>query len=213
MSGAEARKCSNCGAAVARAAARFCEYCGHELPRPPAPPPVPPAGPYGDVEARFAALQQHADLARLMALTPALPALGCAPFLMVGFFVLFIGAALTIFGGVASMEGPSFLLFVPGMFVVFGVAMGFSVLKRTLSFRNSPLRREPAMVVGGRTEISGGGRDSSASTTYYVGLELPGGQRVEYEAMGELYGRLADGDVGVAYLKGHALVDFQRLRV
>ncbi len=213
MASADSRQCGNCGAAVAKLDARYCEFCGHELPRPAAPPPVAPAGPYGDVEARFAALQQHAELQRLMLQVPKVAGIGCGLVFTIGFFVIFIGVAVFMFGAMGSTGAPSIMKVVPLFFILVGSVAAFTIVRRLNNFSRAPLQREPAMVVGERTEVSGGGRNSSSSTTYFVSLEFPGGRRSEYRTQGQVVGKVSDGDVGVAYLKGEFLVDFERLRV
>jgi len=213
VASADPRQCGNCGAAVARLDARYCEFCGHELPRPAAPPPVAPAGPYGDVEARFAALQQHAELQRLMLQVPKVAGIGCGMVFTVGFFVVFIGVAVFMLGVMGETGAPGFMKIVPLFFIIAGGGAAIAMVRRMSNFSRAPLQREPAMVVGERTEVSGGGRNSSSSTTYFVSLEFPGGRRNEYRTQGPVVGKVSDGDVGVAYLKGEFLVDFERLRV
>lgn len=44
-----------------------------------------------------------------------------------------------------------------------------------------------------------------------VALALGDGQRRELEARGKLYGQLARDDIGVAYIRARALLDFRRL--
>ena len=213
MASAEARKCPNCGAAVARIDSRFCEFCGHELPRPTARPTVSPPSPYGDLEARFAALQQHADLQRLMMMAPRMAGIGCGMVFTIGFFILFVGASLFMFTVIGATGAPGFLRLVPLFFSVAGVAAAIAILRKMGNFSRAPLQREPALVAGERTEVSGGGRDSSSSTDYFITLEFPGGRRREYTTQGKVVGKVSEGDLGVAFLKGDFLLDFERLRV
>src|SRR5204862_7888535 len=63
-----ARICTVCGAPAPRDAARFCAQCGAALL-----PPAPPPDVFGDVAARFRALESHPERARLLASAPDIP--------------------------------------------------------------------------------------------------------------------------------------------
>src|SRR5262245_34443463 len=67
-----ARRCSNCRAPLTRLDAENCEYCGVALPRTAR---EPDRSPHLDgIAARFAALDAHPDLPRLLQATPSTPA-------------------------------------------------------------------------------------------------------------------------------------------
>ena len=75
------------------------------------------------------------------------------------------------------------------------------------------LERSIALVADERTEVSGGGKDSSASTSYHVLLEWKEGQRRELKPSARVTGAVAPGDIGVAYVKANRLLDFRRIPV
>ena len=208
-----ARKCANCGAAPKEGDAEFCSYCGTELPRRPEPARAAPPSPYGDVQSRFVDLARHPDLPRAMRHTPSgakhLIGLGCG----IAFSILFITVSMVIMGGMDLAEAPFPFTLFPFLFVGIGLAIGIVSLVKLVSFSNSPLMRKPAVVVGERTRVSGGGNNSSASTNYYLTVEFENGRRKEYATDGRTVGIVSEGDMGVAYLKGDVLLAFDRFRV
>ena len=68
-----------------------------------------------------------------------------------------------------------------------------------------------AVVIDERVAVSGGGKNSAVRTTYYATVQFQAGDRLEYETYGWLAGRIAAGDLGVAFTKGDTLIDFLRL--
>lgn len=156
-------------------------------------------------------MRGHPDLVRLMRSTPTAPGLGCGTVFAVVFFAAFIGVGLLIFTGMSRVGAPGVFLLVPLGFVVIGVLAGGGVLRRIGGFARAPLRREPALVVGERRDVARD--DDSSSTSYFVTLEFPDGARRELQTHGPAAGAVSAGDLGVAYLKGDFLLDFQRLRV
>ena len=75
---------------------------------------------------------------------------------------------------------------------------------------NSPVETYEAVVVAKRTEVSGGGNDTMASTSYFVTFELESGQRIELRAKANQYGMIAEGDRGVLTCQGTRFLDFER---
>lgn len=94
------------------------------------------------------------------------------------------------------------------MFIGGGAAMAV----RSVRFHNLPIVREVAVITKERTEVTSSER-SHAHTTYYTTLQARDGSRAEYLTPDRLIGRLAIDDIGVAYLKGHMLVEFTRFEV
>jgi hypothetical protein len=84
---------------------------------------------------------------------------------------------------------------------------------RGLRYHRAPIQHAVLVVVDERTKVSSGGKQTAVSTTYYATLQARDGGRVEYETSDLLAGRIAPGDIGVAYLKAHRLVDFRRFDV
>ena len=56
-----------------------------------------------------------------------------------------------------------------------------------------------------------GGRSRACPTTYHATVQSEPCVRLEYETYGWLAGRIAAGDLGVAFTKGDTLIDFLRL--
>jgi hypothetical protein len=96
------------------------------------------------------------------------------------------------------------------MFIGGGASMAVSGLR----FHNTPIVRLVAVIIKERSEVSGGGeRGMRAHTTYYTTLQTRDGTRAEYATPDRLVGKLALDDIGVAYVKGHMLVEFTRFVV
>lgn len=103
------------------------------------------------------------------------------------------------------------LMFIAGALLF--IAAGLGAVARVMQFRNAPIERLVAVIVKDRTEVHGGGHDSQASTSYYTTLQRRDGSRVECRTYRSLVGRIAIGDIGVAYVKAHALIEFIRFDV
>lgn len=211
----EPRTCGNCGARPSKTNARFCEYCGTELP--PLPTSEPAAGRGEEaiaidvLERRFAALESHPSIRDLMDYTPRTVnsavslyggAVASSCFLLVSLGLLF--AFLFVFPPLAI---------VPLFFIVLGAVGLAKNLQRATEYTAAPLERHPAVILDERTEFSSGGEEASASTSYFLILQFPDGRRSEHAVDGHLAGALTQGDLGIAYLKSEALVDFQRVKV
>jgi hypothetical protein len=93
------------------------------------------------------------------------------------------------------------------------IAISIGIAAKGARFAAAPIRRELAVVVDERTQVSGGGQNSSVSTSYYATLQSRDGMRIEYGTYGWLAGRIAATDIGVAFIKGDRLVDFLTLHV
>lgn len=108
---------------------------------------------------------------------------------------------------------PGFFRIVLILFTFLGVGLILYGIYRLIKLSTSSLKRRPALVVDKRISVSGGAGSSSASTTYYVTVELDGGERRELESGGKLYGKITKEDVGVAYIRDRYLLDYRRLAV
>ncbi|MCA9002154.1 MAG: zinc ribbon domain-containing protein, partial [Planctomycetes bacterium] len=99
--------CQNCGAQAKRLDARFCEYCGTELPVAEVPHAESSRRFSGtrDVDARLEALASHTDWARLQALNPedAGKAGVAGGAFSIIFLVLWIGIGGTVTAGFAAV--------------------------------------------------------------------------------------------------------------
>ncbi|PQO39402.1 hypothetical protein C5Y96_02110 [Blastopirellula marina] len=100
-----------------------------------------------------------------------------------------------------------------GMFVM-GVFMAIRMFQNFQTMRDGKVDAIAAIVTGKRTQVSGGGENSSASTSYFVTFEFEDGQRREFPVLdGSLYGRVSEDDAGVLFSRDKFAVDFDRVRV
>ncbi len=203
------QKCPNCGAAAARVDARYCEYCGRALPAPAAPPA--PASPFGDVAARFRALDAHPDLPRLLAENPSAPELASERLMTIVSLLVFGAVGLFVSIGFFAVCPPLGLL--PVAMIVIGAYALLRHVAKTSAASRAPLERRAALVVDERTKITGGGEHTSARTHYFATLQFTDGSRREFDVFDGLAGRITPGDVGVAYSKGEYLIEFGRVSV
>ncbi len=223
-------RCESCGAQVAQGNT-ICEYCGSTWDR------VVPAAvatqlSAGNVYDQIKGSPSWADRnsPTRQAAIPQMPALASvAPII---FFVVFITMsgfmAFTmlgvsgILGAVGFSQGgpfgsgvaivPAFMALVPIGFVVLGIFMAVKHGKTMRTFQDAPTLGHAAVIVGKRTQISGGGKDSSASTRYFVTAEFEDGRREEFGLMTPgLYGKVTEGDAGVLFVRSTFVLDFDRV--
>lgn len=165
-----------------------------------------------DRSSRFHALEAHSRYAELLEHEPDIDRHvvggGCGlAFLSV--WTLSTGVFALV--GLVSvfMIGPFGIPFVliPGAMAALG---GFGIVhmrRRVERLKSAPWRRVPALVIGRRATVRG---ERSYS---FLSLEFADGSREEYSAEGSILGKLADDEMGVAFLKADILVDFERLPV
>ena len=202
-------ECRHCGATIKSQGARFCEFCGTEIVREDA-----PRMQTRDEakQTRFDLLREHPDIGGLLRATPQIekPPLNYGILFMAPVIIVF----LIFFMNMASGAGaPGFFFIVP---LVILAAVGFAAFKTLINssqYHSAKLTRRPAIVIDERTEVSGGGENSRARTTYFVTLEFEDGTRREFTVGTRLAGSLTEGDAGVAYLKHEHLAAFERLSV
>lgn len=195
--------CDRCGATVEDGA--FCKHCGARV--------LKPKDLGTDAHTspeRFDLAKAHASFTPASAHTPRVSAKTeiAAPIAMGVALVFFVVFSQTLMTGVPILFR-IFFLAVPG----FGFVLMLGMLRKGMTFAAAPITNELRVVVDERIAVSGGGQNSSASTTYYATLQDRAGNRVEYQTFDWLAGRIAAGDIGVAYLKGGRLVDFSRIDV
>jgi len=199
----EAFRCSQCSAAVTDDRWTNCPYCGAVLAKP-------TINPLRAVVApeRFAAVERTPAYEELLRRTPSSTGKLVGFGFQTAFLVLFVlvSGAMTV-GFLAA--GP--LALVPGFICGVGVWMLVRNSKQAANFAGSQLQRTIAVWRDERTEVSGGGKNSSATTTHYVLLEERDGKRTEVPCEDGLAGAHAPGDIGVAYLRAGVLLDFQRV--
>lgn len=199
----EAFRCSQCSAPVTDDRWTNCPYCGSVLNKPTINPLRVMVAPE-----RFAAAERAPGFEELLRRTPS----GQAQLFGMGFQTLFLLLWTVLAGAMtipALMAGP--MAIVPAGMCVFGIVMLVRSGQRTARFAGAALERRVAVWRDERTEVSGGGRNSSASTRHYVLLEEREGRRLECPCDARLAGSHAPGDIGLAYLRGGVLLDFVRI--
>lgn len=121
------------------------------------------------------------------------------------------------FGGMGFMD--SFMFgggFEVLFFVIFALVIGiflFTLIRGAAQWHKnneSPRLTVNASVVSRRTEVSGGGGDTMASTWYYATFEVESGDRMEFAVSGREYGLLAEGDGGRLTFQGTRFLGFER---
>lgn len=213
-------KCPSCGASLPEDSLT-CEYCGSRT--------TPPSQQHDqDIFRRVKQSPQYADrlsTERVQRLPK--PGVGQMIFIVV-FFTIFCGISLFIavmaigIGGVASLSENAFpfslipfcMGIVPiGMFA-FGIFMAIKLFQRFQLMRDGKVDAAAAIIVGKRTQVSGGSGDSSASTAYFATFEFEDGERKEFMVYdGSLFGRISEDDAGVLFSREKFAVDFDRVRV
>jgi len=218
---ADGRLCKQCGSAVTADASRFCGYCGSELPTLPD---TRPAGPFGDVEARFAALERAGD--------PGAPeagrrsadlvrnAMGCrasvgALFIVAALVFLFIAhAILDSFPDESVFDVPrEVFTILPLAIAAIGAALAWSGLARRRRFERTPQKRLPVLVLDERTGVRAAPPGDHAHSTHFVILESKGGERREFSISSDMAARVTRGDMGYATVKEEFLLAFHRVDV
>lgn len=173
--------------------------------------PVPTPGPIlGDLPARFVALRAHPDFESALAHVPLVTTEKMAAMSGIVSAAIFIPMSLMSLA-IAVVFPPAFVFAL--VMVAGGVFALAKSIRRAAQLRSGELKRVPSALVDERTEISGGKNNSRVRTSYYACLQSEGGKRQEYEVDGEFSGKIAPGDMGVAYFKGNHLIDFERIPV
>jgi len=195
--------CSHCAAPVQDARATSCPYCGTVL----APPAADPLRAVVAPE-RFAAAERASGYAALLRHTPSetrvLFGLGCATVFLLGWIAMAVGMTVLFLPA-----GPMAL--VPGGMAVLGVVLLVTHSSRAVGFARAPLERRLLVWRDERTEVDGGGKHRSATTTHFALLEDRDGRRLEVSCDERLAGAHAPGDIGIAFLRAGVLLDFRRV--
>ena len=223
-------RCESCGAQMPRGQTT-CEYCGSTWDRV-VPTAVAARGISGDLfdqirqspawANRNSSLRRD-SLPQMPALAAVVPFLIFAGFIVVSAFIAvmalvmsgafgFTGARMggPLGGGIALV--PAFMALVPAGFVVLGVVMFRKHRKTLTDFRNALTESHPALIASKRTQVSGGGRNSSTSTSYFLTAQFEDGRREELALMTpDLYSRVSEGDAGVLFVRGRFALDFDRV--
>lgn len=105
-----------------------------------------------------------------------------------------------------SIIVPLFFVVILGVFV-FIFAKGISQWNKN---NKAPRLTVSATVVSKRTNVSGGGEHSHASTSYYVTFQVESGDRMELYLHGHEYGMIVEGDRGKLTFQGTRFLSFER---
>ena len=219
-------KCPYCGA-EASAARGECEYCGAAVDAPKTPENVSRDAVFERVVAseeyaRRDSPERHAALPSIPAIMQVVPAIFLVGFICVGGFMALMALSMTGLvgavgfsvhpaGGLFGLVGLMFAL-VPVGFVVLGVFLLKKHFEKMRSFGQAPIEGEAVIIVGKRTAVSGGGRNSSASTAYFLTVEFPDGRREEFATLTPgLYAKVAEDDAGVLFIRDRLALDFDRV--
>lgn len=196
--------CPHCGARP-RSVREFCEYCGGLL----------PGGESTTASAaveshaqRFERLVGHPSFAKLLNQRPSAAGSGANSIVGAVFIAAFIVATALM---LLERRPAGALILGPIAILVFAVVMLVRVIKRGRRLATSELVAHPAIVVGERTQVDGGG-EGSRHTRWFVTLASRDGQLTELATSRSLTGRVTAGDIGVAYVKADHLIDFERVR-
>lgn len=197
-------KCPQCGARP-RGEGTSCEFCGTRLP----PPPVETVVVAESAPRRFERLESHPQLEHLLRKQPSATGpivSGVVGTMFALAFVVIAGVMVFLF----QFTGP--LVIVPIVVLCIGLFTLARTLRQSTRLASADLVAAPVLVADLRTQVSGGG-DGPAHTRYYVTIERRDGSRNELVSSPKLAGRIARGDMGVAYVKADTLIDFERVQV
>lgn len=114
-----------------------------------------------------------------------------------------------------ELDGPSFGFIAFGSIIFIAVlgVFGYVIVKGLstwMSNNAADIVTEKGKVVSKRTQVWGGGNNTSASTSYFVTFELEDGHRMELPIKAQQYGLLAEGDVGDLTYQGTRFKAFER---
>jgi hypothetical protein len=204
-----APRCLHCAAPIADSHAERCSFCGNALAPAMPPPAAAHAAPRAPTVAELlAGVERYPEFQKWMAWTPSDLGVRVRLGLAMSFGIFVLVAAIALLFAAVPKEPAAVVISVVVLTV--GLAITLTAGLRATSFARARLQRVPALVVDKRTKVSGGGNNSSASTTYYATLEQVDGLREEYEIDSKLSGSIAQGDIGLAFLRGGMLLDFKR---
>jgi Protein of unknown function (DUF2500) len=108
------------------------------------------------------------------------------------------------------MENLPFIIIAVAGLLVVGIFILIVVSLVTTFIRNasSPRLAREVRVTGKRLSVSGG--KNSSSTYYYATFEFPDGSREEFGVSSQIYGMIAEGDVGTLESQGTYVWNFHR---
>lgn len=201
-------KCEHCGA-PSRDEGAFCSHCGGRFKRTETPGYLAVVAP-----ARFEQAEAHPGHAAACAHKPAERPTFEVAGPMIGLLATLLGMCFLLFIAVefGTLDKPGVL--VPYLLLVLTMVGSFIalsvVLRRVLAERSAPIERGVRVVVDERTGVVGG---KNPRTNYFATLQTRDGARVEHKCEEWLAARIANGDIGVAFMQAGRLLDFVRIEV
>ena len=214
-------KCPYCGAEVSPARGK-CEYCGGAVdpPKTPDPPTEHGRSSREAVFERICASPQYKrrTSAGRQKKLPAVPvSADMGPFIaLIGFAIVGVFFLFGIGGSDGSHSGdlvaafPLIGIVIAALLVV--IVSAVKTVKEESGVNRPTTAGEAVIIVTKRTAVSSEGNNSSASTTYFLTAEFRDGQRYEYQTIApELYGKVAEGDAGVLFVRDAYALDFDRV--
>jgi len=199
-------KCPHCGAR-AKEIGPFCAFCGSRLPQIETPIAAPVLAVVESKASKFRRLEAHPQFAELLARQPS-----AAGPIAAGMFgtVAMIGFVILAIVMVSLFRNAGALILFPIVIGAIGLLALIRQFGKTAQLATAETVAKPILIADERSEERGSG-DDSRSTHYFVTLEDREGLRTEYEASGNLSGRVTQGDIGVAYIKADRLIEFARV--
>lgn len=194
-------KCEHCGA-PARDEGAFCSHCGGRFKR--------PTGTPGHLAvvapARFFEAEAHTSYPLALAHTPAERPIGevGGPIGGIAMGVLILIYTFVQLGSIGPFV--YVMALVPVGIVVWSIVM----LVIALGQRDAPIEKALRVVVDERSDVVGGKHKRSV---YFATLQDRDGARVEYDCEDWLAARIANGDIGVAFIQAGRILDFVRIEV
>jgi hypothetical protein len=166
---------------------------------------------------RQAALPKYPAIAKVLPAVVIVMFIGGSAFMAV--MMLVVGGVFGVAGarlggpmGGGLSLAPLLMALCPMAFVALGVFIFLHLRKKMREFQQAPILADAALIVGKRTQVSGGSGDSSATTRYFVTVEREDGSRTEFLAMTpDLYSRVAEEDAGVLFTRSTLALDFDRV--
>lgn len=223
-------RCETCGAELPQGRT-ICEFCGSSWDRV-LPAAVASQSCDGSVYDRIKESRvwadrhsplRHGRLPQMPALATVAPLIFLILFVGISAFIAFMALGISGILGFAGFRlggpigagfslFPAFMAVVPIGFVVLGIFMFQKQRQVVRDFQTAPTATHAAVIAGKRTQVSGGGEHSSASTHYFLTAQFEDGRREEFAVMAsDLYGRVSQGDAGVLFVRGTFALDFDRV--
>lgn len=223
-------RCESCGAEIPQRQST-CEYCGSTWDRVvPATLVAPSSTPnvFRHIRQSTAWAERHsafrqAQLPQMPMLTTVAPLIFFVIFIAISGFIAFMALGMAgIFGAMGFSHAghlgsgiaiiPAFMALMPAGFVILGVVMITKHRKTLSAYQNAPTVPYAVVVAAKRTEVYRGGSESLASTRYFITAQFEDGRREEFAVMTpDLYGKVAEGDAGILFVRNTYALDFDRV--